>query len=855
MNLKKRVVLTTVVIYCIVLCVTAYKLAFEPFIFDPKFGTHSLYGFAHSDRENVFSVYYVKRGTEFSHASGNYELSDQTLHLEGKNETTVEWTFNLDKYLSTLRRVEGKLEEAALLVSQPNPLSSMNQTRIKIHLDDFLFVDTFLSVELLGNYTWNVTTTRNIPGSNYAYPQDFAVIMIPLDRITSDQYINESAHFRITLDENVYWNIDYVAVKLFNDYKMLDFPWWRQNIGWLFSIYISVATILLTIILGKYRRFLKKITLLNMVDIVRKRIYLLLLLCILLRLVLAPFMSSGDLDKYRQVSIITYFYGLDTRTFLSLYGSVWHLVLSAFYPIYLFSSTVLGASTYLENLVLKLPVIISDIFISFLLYRIGNRFTDKKRASILSMFWLLNPYAVYMSSIWGIHHVLPTMFIVFALERLVYGHVKSSALALSAGVFSAIYPIFVLPCFLIPLFKSSKRVKSLQFINFFFLGCSILALPWLFSIAIPLNISFGAGRVGFASLSYSYLTIPSWLSGYWSIALLLISFVFLSVYINRKSRTQLDSLQINQYILLSFLLFYLANTLVFPTYVLWSLPFLMIMYICARKVPFSYVALFLTLPLLWFLYWTSLGWLFRGGEIFRDTLGLNFSILCLLIMMRLLFHASKPKNSTQKLFETLDLDKLTQIILTIACTLIVFAPWFQLSHWLNLWNSILRPVFFAFSAGLAIIGIIQRTKKLVYKRKLCDLLRSIHTYKKAQCMAIALLAILLLYNIIVLVLNQFSLLFNSLPILQSPDDSYFSLILILWLLITLYDVLITPQSTSMITWIAILQVDYLITRHYNTYEILNTVTFALDLFILTSVLALLFLMIFYRSKKQRVGKT
>lgn len=846
MNLRKRIPLTTICVGCVILFVISHKLACEPYILDPNFGTHSLHGFTHSDRTQIFAVYFVKQGNDFSYASGDYKSTDRTLHLEGKDKTTVEWTFNLSKYLSTLRRVGGELEEAALLLSQWNPLSP-NRARIKMYINDFLFADLRLKVKLLGNYTWKVPTTMNIPGSNWAYPQLFSIVSIPLDVITRNQCMNEPTHFRIVLDNAVYWDIDYVAVKLFSDYRTLDSPWWRQNLGWLTPIYLSATAMLLIMILVKYGPFLKRIVFAYIPKITPKRVYLMSLFAISLRLTLAPFMRSGDLEKYHQVSVITFFYGLDTRTFLSLYGPVWHAVLSMCYPLYLLPS-LLAESVYIENLVLKLPLIISDIMISFLLYRIGRRFVNRKRAIIIGLSWLLNPYAIYMSSIWGIHHVLPTMLILLALERLVYGHVKSSALALSAGVFSGLYPIFVLPCFMIAFLRSHEKMKGLQFVNFFFLGSSLLAFPWPFSIAIPLNISFGAGRVGFASLSYTYLMIPPWLAGYWSLALLSVGFAFLCVHIYRKSRTQRGPLQMNQYILLSFLIFYLANTIVFPTYVLWSLPFLIIAYTCTRKLPLGYVALFMALPLLWFSYWTPIGWLFRGGEIFRDTLGLNFSILALLMIVRLLFNANEPKDNTWKLLKRLTLDKATQIILTISCTLIVFAPWFQPSSWTSLWYNMLLPVFFALSAGLALLAIARRMKKLVHRGRLRDLFPFARTRKKAQLVAAGLLTIMLLYNVTGLVLDRFFFAGDSSLFPQSPDAVYFSAIVVMWLLLAFHDLLTTPQSISMITWIAVLQMDYLITRHYITYKILNIATFALDLVILTSILILLFLMDLYRSK-------
>lgn len=837
---------TTVLVFVFVLSVILFKLVNEPYIFDPKFGAQSVYGFSASDAKEPFTVFYIAKGVDFTGANGSFQVLNQTLQIKRENNTSAEWVFESRRFLNILKRYGGEIKEATLLFSKPNPFSSAKDTSVLIYVNDYLVANKSLSTTSEDKYTWNVRTQLNIPGTNYGYPYVFAIFSIPKDSVFSDMNDNLPARVRVVTSEGVNWTIDYVVVKLSSDPYALKSPWWRQNFLLILNSYISVFLIALTAMVFKFE-WKRRSSQLSTIDAVKRWVssnrFILscmgtgLLLRIMLIIILP--IGSGDQPTYRFISMASYYYGVDTRSFYSLYGTVWHGLLLASYPVYLLLSP-FASSISLEYIVLKLPIIASDILIAFLLYCIGSKLADEKIAKILLVFWLFSPYVIWLSPIFGTHHIVPTMLTVLAVERIIYGHYKSSAIALSAAVFSGLNTVFLLPVFVILIYKSLGKPRLVEFLNFFLLGCSIFALPWAFSIAIFFNTYTGAGRSGFPTLSYSYFLMPTWLIGFWSVVSLLVGLILLCVYITRKNQFNIS--QIIDYILIVFLIFYLTNTLVFPTYVLWSLPFLLFAYVSTRKIPLSYVAFFMVFPILWLLYWPLTQVMINVEEIFRDTFGLNFSILSILIIIKLIFQKAEqnftfevPKLRSIKFGSWIKTTLLTYLVLA------VFTPWIQLPLWLNLWNTVLNPAFFMLSTILLFFTFIMQERKKFYNDEIHN--QGVFSLSKAQQLSILLLTIAWLYNLTSLISGAITS-----TILQGTV--FFSLILVLWLPLIILEISKTNENTQLITWIAFLQIDYIIIRNYNSPINTNPLILGINFLVPVLTAFLLAIVVYLRSKQK-----
>ncbi len=136
---------------------------------------------------------------------------------------------------------------------------------------------------------------------------------------------------------------------------------------------------------------------------------------------------------------------------------------------------------------------------------------------------------------------------------------------------------------------------------------------------------------------------------------------------------------------------------------------------------------------------------------------------------------------------------------------------------------------------------------------------------KGQYVAVVAIIVIWVYNTLVLMSSQvFPLVFNLSPVLlQSQDDLYFSLILFLWLPLIVCDTLKNRQSLFFVTWVTLLQIDYIVTRHYNTYIVTNQIlgtyvikdmpTLIVDLFAVILMLSFLLLTTFYESKRMTLN--
>src|SRR3989344_8529408 len=229
----------------------------------------------------------------------------------------------------------------------------------------------------------------------------------------------------------------------------------------------------------------------------KKNLLFLLLAALLVRLSLAYFQYSGDVNNHLVWS--QSFIGEGAAGFYSRHFPGYN---DANYPplaIYLFGLSVflyqitLSFFQYLNNLIgafpsaliplwqsgnmqaafLKLPAISADIGIGYLIYRL----TKKK---LLAAIYLFNPAVFYISAVWGQIESLPIFFLVlsyFFLPRRYY----LSHLAFVLAILSKQTALWVLPIFLIAWLKQSDLKTLLQGLTLqaviFFLLYLPFALP------------------------------------------------------------------------------------------------------------------------------------------------------------------------------------------------------------------------------------------------------------------------------------------------------------------------------------------------------------------------------------------
>ncbi|MEM0079657.1 MAG: hypothetical protein QXR78_02835 [Nitrososphaerota archaeon] len=138
---------------------------------------------------------------------------------------------------------------------------------------------------------------------------------------------------------------------------------------------------------------------------------------------------------------------------------------------------------YLTIFITKLPIILSDISVGILLYRIALKLGFHERTALLvCMLWLFNPTVFFISSIWGMFDSMATLFMLLGLLNIIDGRYGRAGFYIGAGASIKILPALLIPPTIIFLIKDKKCnireiIKNLVLIPA--VVFSVISLPFL----------------------------------------------------------------------------------------------------------------------------------------------------------------------------------------------------------------------------------------------------------------------------------------------------------------------------------------------------------------------------------------
>lgn len=213
----------------------------------------------------------------------------------------------------------------------------------------------------------------------------------------------------------------------------------------------------------------------------------LILLGFFIRLLFLGYTSwTGDIVVFHQ-ALLNYLGGLDIyaptpATFT--YPILWFFTFS---PLLLLLSWIFGPAifaTYVKeitgvfistqmvsqtvtsplfNFALKLPLALGDLALGLLIYDIVKSLRNEKSARIAFLIWFFNPLVLIISSWQGQYEVLPALMTVLSFWLLSKQKYFSSGLALSFGILYKIYPIYLLPLYLLAVFEKKQKINQFVF--------------------------------------------------------------------------------------------------------------------------------------------------------------------------------------------------------------------------------------------------------------------------------------------------------------------------------------------------------------------------------------------------------
>ena len=240
---------------------------------------------------------------------------------------------------------------------------------------------------------------------------------------------------------------------------------------------------------------------------------------------------------------------------------------------YLFS-----ANQYFMILVLKIPIIIADVFAAQAIYDVVlQRTKDEQKATKAFMFYFLNPFVILVGSIWGMFDAVPMILTFLSTIYLYNGRNTKSALALGLGIALKIYPAFLLPLYFF--YMVYKRREGLFDVLKYLLTCAaptvVLSIPFLILNykSYLTQILFHAGHIGQLSWWFlisheTYIAVE-----YGFILFILLYGVLYFKILARIKDEKTDEFEgLNRGVLAILLAFFITSTKMNDHYLLWCVP-------------------------------------------------------------------------------------------------------------------------------------------------------------------------------------------------------------------------------------------------------------------------------------------
>jgi len=241
----------------------------------------------------------------------------------------------------------------------------------------------------------------------------------------------------------------------------------------------------------------------------------------------------------------------------------------------------------LLNIFLKFPNILADVGIGYLLINLSR---DTKYEKEVLFLWILNPYTIQISSIWGAFDPLCTFLTLYSVYLLSKKKFYLSAMFLSLGVATKMYPMFFLIPILIYVYKEKGLWKSIKYFTIsLFIGILVFSSFLLFPGGLEFLyriFTFKASPDWYGKNLISGLTWTQLLTLYrWEKNQPFFPLIFIPIFLGLnytfwRGKKDFDSLVACLVSIL--LLTYLSYTVVNPQYIFWALPFMLYLVIKGR---------------------------------------------------------------------------------------------------------------------------------------------------------------------------------------------------------------------------------------------------------------------------------
>ena len=200
----------------------------------------------------------------------------------------------------------------------------------------------------------------------------------------------------------------------------------------------------------------------------------LLLFGVLLRIVVSLFTSHPNDEEYWYITGINMLAGQGSPygTWYFGYPPVWAYIFLPFISVsslfsnpYLFATrinlgnTMVPVMSPLFNLAVKLPIIIGDILVGLIIYKLVSSLRDEQTAKKAFIFWFFNPLVIFTGAMVAQWDVFPALTSLLALVFLMQRKHLYAGISLRIAIMTKLYPAYFIPFYMIFFFKPDSKTK------------------------------------------------------------------------------------------------------------------------------------------------------------------------------------------------------------------------------------------------------------------------------------------------------------------------------------------------------------------------------------------------------------
>lgn len=307
------------------------------------------------------------------------------------------------------------------------------------------------------------------------------------------------------------------------------------------------------------------------------KIYVLLFFGLLTRLIYAPFFGHTADIQFVLDSVDLLIQGKSPY----IGGSF-----SAYPPLIIYTETLVVLLLGENRFYFKLPMIISEVFLAFIIYKLSIEYTSNERLAYwTSVIFLLEPWIYFQTVIYGHFDIIPTFFMVLAVYLLVKEKIKLSALSLGIGIMYKVFPIVLVPIIALYFIRQNNWHRIIEYMVVIVSVVIIVSLPFLilsYDTYISVMLAIGGTRgiaihkIMFYLISRANMSRSLWSSimrVFWVGGLLFTLLIFIK---REVADEKLSLLEESTFFLLIFLL---LNRALHEQYIVWAIPFLILFFL------------------------------------------------------------------------------------------------------------------------------------------------------------------------------------------------------------------------------------------------------------------------------------